>query len=202
MTRFIMTFMAFFAIMNPISNLPVFIALVADDDQNISRKIAAKGVIIAFAIVVVFSIGGQLIFQLFGITIGALKIAGGILVSLIGYHMINGNHSPTNKNLESNPDDPMNVAISPLASPLLAGPGTIATAISFSTGSFSAPLVTLLAFASLCLITYLLLISAKEITNFLGKNALTVITRMMGLILTTIGIQMLIAGLKLTFNLS
>lgn len=116
-SKFILAFMAFFAIMNPISNLPAFMALVADDDQKISRRIAAKGVLLAFVIIVIFVLSGHLLFNLFGITLAALKISGGILVGIIGYKMINGIHSPTNKNLEEHKDDPMNVAVSPLAMP-------------------------------------------------------------------------------------
>lgn len=197
-SKFILAFMAFFAIMNPISNLPAFMALVADDDQKISRRIAAKGVLLAFVIIVIFVLSGHLLFNLFGITLAALKISGGILVGIIGYKMINGIHSPTNKNLEEHKDDPMNVAVSPLAMPLLAGPGTIA----LSSGGLSGKLITILAFAILCVIMYVILISANEITKFLGKNAMTIITKMMGLILMTIGIEMLITGIKIGFHLT
>ncbi|HGD0803166.1 TPA: MarC family protein, partial [Streptococcus agalactiae] len=151
---------------------------------------------------VIFVLSGHLLFNLFGITLAALKISGGILVGIIGYKMINGIHSPTNKNLEEHKDDPMNVAVSPLAMPLLAGPGTIATAMGLSSGGLSGKLITILAFAILCVIMYVILISANEITKFLGKNAMTIITKMMGLILMTIGIEMLITGIKIGFHLT
>lgn len=199
LSKFIMTFMAFFAIMNPISNLPAFMALVAGDSKDISKKVAQKGIVIAFGIVVIFTLFGNDLFHIFGITIHALKIAGGILVALIGYHMINGVHGPANQNINSGKNDPMNVAISPLAMPLLAGPGTIATAISLSDGGFENKLMTIVSFALLCVITYFLLVSANKIMALLGKNSMGIITRMMGLILTTIGIQMLIAGIQGAF---
>lgn len=198
-SKFIMTFMAFFAIMNPISNLPAFMALVAGDSKDISKKVAQKGILIAFGIVLTFTLLGNELFQIFGITIHALKIAGGILVALIGYHMINGVHGPANKNVNSGQNDPMDVAVSPLAMPLLAGPGTIATAISLSDGGFENKLITIVSFALLCVITYFLLISANKIMTLLGKSAMGIITRMMGLILTTIGIQMLIVGIQGAF---
>ncbi|PZO94986.1 MAG: hypothetical protein DI617_04995 [Streptococcus pyogenes] len=198
LSKFFLAFMAFFAIMNPISNLPAFMALVADDDQNISRKIAGKGVLTAFIIVVFFILTGHFIFTIFGITLGALKISGGILVAAIGYKMINGVHSPTNKHLEESRQDPMDVAISPLAMPLLAGPGTIATAISLVGNDTSTKLITILAFALLCLMMYMILLSAKKITQLRGSNAMNVMTRMMGLILMTIGIEMLMTGIKMT----
>lgn len=95
----------------------------------------------------------------------------------------------------------MDIAISPLAMPLFAGPGTIATAITLSQGSFENQLITLTSFFILCLITYSLLISAKTISQVLGKNVMSVITRLMGLILTTIGIQMLVIGIRGAFHI-
>ena len=190
--------MAFFAIMNPISNLPAYMALVADDSQKISRKIAFRSLLIAFVIVTVFIFSGDFIFKVFGITIVSFRIAGGILVAVIGYHMINGNHSPSYKGMEQQAvnSDPMSVAISPLAMPLFAGPGTITTALSLANGGLRNQLITVVAFALLCVITYLLLRSAKQIAGFLGENLMKIITKMMGLLLFSIGIQMIIVSVQ------
>ena len=191
-------FMAFFAIMNPISNLPAYMALVADDSQKISRKIAFRSLLIAFVIITVFIFSGDFIFKVFGITIVSFRIAGGILVAVIGYHMINGNHSPSYKGMEQQAvnSDPMSIAISPLAMPLFAGPGTITTALSLANGGLQNQLITVVAFALLCVITYLLLRSAKQIAGFLGENLMKIITKMMGLILFSIGIQMIIVSVQ------
>ena len=191
-------FMAFFAIMNPISNLPAYMALVADDSQKISRKIAFRSLLIAFVIITVFIFSGDFIFKVFGITIVSFRIAGGILVAVIGYHMINGNHSPSYKGMEQQAvnSDPMSIAISPLAMPLFAGPGTITTALSLANGGLRNQLITVFAFALLCVITYLLLRSAKQIAGFLGKNLMKIITKMMGLLLFSIGIQMIIVSVQ------
>ena len=191
-------FMAFFAIMNPISNLPAYMALVADDSQKISRKIAFRSLLIAFVIVTVFIFSGDFIFKVFGITIVSFRIAGGILVAVIGYHMINGNHSPSYKGMEQQAvnSDPMSIAISPLAMPLFAGPGTITTALSLANGGLQNRLITVVAFALLCVITYLLLRSAKQIAGFLGENLMKIITKMMGLLLFSIGIQMIIVSVQ------
>ena len=191
-------FMAFFAIMNPISNLPAYMALVADDSQKISRKIAFRSLLIAFVIVTVFIFSGDFIFKVFGITIISFRIAGGILVAVIGYHMINGNHSPSYKGMEQQAvnSDPMSIAISPLAMPLFAGPGTITTALSLANGGLRNQLITVVAFALLCVITYLLLRSAKQIAGFLGKNLMKIITKFMGLLLFSIGIQMIITSVQ------
>ena len=191
-------FMAFFAIMNPISNLPAYMALVADDSQKISRKIAFRSLLIAFVIITVFIFSGDFIFKVFGITIVSFRIAGGILVAVIGYHMINGNHSPSYKGMEQQAvnSDPMSIAISPLAMPLFAGPGTITTALSLANGGLRNQLITVVAFALLCVITYLLLRSAKQIAGFLGENLMKIITKMMGLLLFSIGIQMIIVSVQ------
>ena len=197
-SQFFYAFMSFFAIMNPISNLPAYMALVADDSQKISRKIAFKSLLIAFIIVTVFVFSGDLIFKVFGITIVSFRIAGGILVAIIGYHMINGNHSPSYKGMEQQAvnSDPMSIAISPLAMPLFAGPGTITTALSLANGGLRNQLITVVAFALLCVITYLLLRSAKQIAGFLGKNLMKIITKFMGLLLFSIGIQMIITSVQ------
>ena len=197
-SQFFYAFMAFFAIMNPISNLPAYMALVADDSQKISRKIAFRSLLIAFVIITVFIFSGDFIFKVFGIPIVSFRIAGGILVAVIGYHMINGNHSPSYKGMEQQAvnSDPMSIAISPLAMPLFAGPGTITTALSLANGGLQNQLITVVAFALLCVITYLLLRSAKQIAGFLGKNLMKIITKMMGLLLFSIGIQMIIVSVQ------
>ena len=197
-SQFFYAFMAFFAIMNPISNLPAYMALVADDSQKISRKIAFRSLLIAFVIITVFIFSGDFIFKVFGITIVSFRIAGGILVAVIGYHMINGNHSPSYKGMEQQAvnSDPMSIAISPLAMPLFAGPGTSTTALSLANGGLQNQLITVVAFALLCVITYLLLRSAKQIAGFLGENLMKIITKMMGLLLFSIGIQMIIVSVQ------
>lgn len=197
-SQFFYAFMAFFAIMNPISNLPAYMALVADDSQKISRKIAFRSLLIAFVIITVFIFSGDFIFKVFGITIVSFRIAGGILVAVIGYHMINGNHSPSYKGMEQQAvnSDPMSIAISPLAMPLFAGPGTITTALSLANGGLQNQLITVVAFALLCVITYLLLRNAKQIAGFLGENLMKIITKMMGILLFSIGIQMIIVSVQ------
>ena len=120
-SQFFYAFMAFFAIMNPISNLPAYMALVADDSQKFHEKIAFRSLLIAFVIITVLSFR-RFHFKVFGIIIVSFRIAGGILVAVIGYHMINGNHSPSYKGMEQQAvnSDPMSIAISPLAMPLFA----------------------------------------------------------------------------------
>ena len=197
----ISVFMGFFAIMNPIANTPVFLGLTAEDDSVARRKIAAKALILAFIIIVIFSAAGKLIFDLFGITLSAFRIMGGILVGLVGYRMLQGGeHSPvqhpSEEDKQKSLDAELEVAITPLAVPILAGPGTIATAMNFaSAGGVSEIIVTLGAFFVLCVISYVLFVSGERFVKYIGDNGIKVITRMMGLILAVIGVQMLIQGI-------
>ncbi|VAW37175.1 MarC family integral membrane protein, partial [hydrothermal vent metagenome] len=97
----------------------------------------------------------------------------------------------------------LSVAISPLAMPILAGPGTIATAMNFSAGGgLTGMVVTIISFAVLCLITYVFFVFGEKFVTFIGVGALGVITRMMGLILAVIGTQMVIEGLHGAFKLA
>lgn len=193
-------FMGFFAIMNPIANTPIFLGLTAEDSPEIRKKVALKALLLAFALIVLFCLVGKLIFVLFGITLPAFKITGGILVALIGYQMLQGasskEHRPNPANKEGASEAALSIAVSPLAIPILAGPGTIATAMNFaSTGGIREMMVTIGAFAVLCLMTYGFFVSGQRLVKFLGSNGLSVITRIMGLILAVIGVQMLIDGI-------
>jgi multiple antibiotic resistance protein len=193
-------FMGFFAIMNPLANTPVFLALTADDDEGTRRAVARKGLLLAFVIVAVFTVAGPLIFRLFGITLPAFRITGGILVFSIGFSMLGGeaskSHSPT-ETAGSTTDSQLSVAISPLTIPILAGPGTIATAMSFvAEGSTADIVVTIAVFALLCGISYLFFVSGEELVHYLGANAIGAATRLMGLILAVIGVQMFLDGAR------
>jgi len=193
-------FMGFFAIMNPVANTPVFLGLTSDDDPDARKKIAAKALILSFVIIVIFAAAGKLIFELFGITLSAFRIMGGILVAIVGYHMLQGGeHSsvqhPSDEDNQKTLDAKMEVAISPLAMPILAGPGTIATAMNFAAGGVSEFTVTVGAFLVLCIVSYLFFISGERFVKYLGHNGIKVITRLMGLILAVIGVQMLIQGI-------
>ncbi len=200
-------FMGFFAIMNPVANVPIFLGLTSDDDRATTRAIARRSLLLAFAIVAVFAITGKVIFDMFGIGLPAFRIIGGILVALIGFHMLQGNQSaiqhPSDEDKQQSREAALGVAVSPLAMPILAGPGTIATAMSFSSGGGILPVaVTIAMFAVLCAITYVCFVFGEKLVKYLGASALGVITRMMGLILAVIGTQMVIAGLHGAFHLA
>ena len=185
--------------MNPIANTPIFLGLTADDTSQVRKKVAAKSLITSFIIVAFFALLGKMIFHLFGITLPAFRIMGGALVTLIGYHMLHGEqspvHQPSTKPQQHSIEDQLSVAITPLAMPILAGPGTITAAMNnTASGGIMEMAVTIIAFAVLCWITYLFFIYGERLVHFLGHTGLSVVTRIMGLILGVIGVQMLIAG--------
>ncbi len=192
--------MAFFAIMNPIANTPIFIGLTADDDHATRKQVALSAICLAFLIVFCFCVLGKAIFELFGITLPAFRIAGGILVALVGFQMLHGEqskiHNPSYKENMDAKEAELSIAISPLAMPILAGPGTITTAMNYSaTGKLSGIVITIVTFAVLCVITYVFFIFGHGLVKFIGKNGIKVVTRLMGLILTVIGTQMVIQGI-------
>jgi multiple antibiotic resistance protein len=164
------------------------------------RAVAVKGLALAFLIVAIFSVGGKYIFGLFGITLPAFRIAGGVLVFQIGLHMLQGEqskvHQPSSDGAaESSSAAQLSVAISPLAVPILAGPGTIATAMNFvAVRDFLHLAITVGVFALMCAITYLFFVSGEKLVTYIGENAVSVVTRLMGLILAVIGVQMFIDG--------
>ncbi|NMP17611.1 MarC family protein [Thalassotalea sp. Y01] len=191
-------FMAFFAIMNPIANTAVFAGLTGGMNKQQQTNSALKSLFITFSIILMFCLLGKSIFHLFGITIPALRIAGGILVFLVGYHMLQGKSSSMHTSDESADSD---ISVSPLAVPLLAGPGTIATAMNYSaSGGWLEISITIVVFLALCVITFFCFIFSSKIILLVGENGLGIVTRLMGLILTVIGVQMLITGVTAVVN--
>ncbi|MGY0458043.1 MarC family protein [Pediococcus pentosaceus] len=200
---FLLSFTAFFAIMNPFANLPMFVSLTADNSRKEVSAIARLAFIVATVIVALFALLGNYIFSILGINLSALRIMGGIILGLIGYHMIQGNVSPIQHDPKQSVKDSVNsnntdVAISPLAMPVLAGPGTIATTMNLS--SSTNPFIVISAFVVLSVITYFIFIYGEQIMAKLGNNIMNVITKLMGLILATIGVRMLIMGVQVAFH--
>ncbi|HYQ45318.1 MAG TPA: MarC family protein [Polyangiaceae bacterium] len=206
----------FFAIMNPIANIPIFLGLTQGYGVEARRRVALRSTLIAFSTVAVFTLLGQLIFSMFGITIAAFRIAGGVIIFLIGYQMLQGEISPAHQtrrvrdasgDASGAPSRPsviddegmLSVAISPLGVPLLAGPGTIVTAIGFSAGHWRHAVISLIAFALLCVTTWFGFVAGERSVRYLGTSFLTVITRLMGLILAVVGTEMLLEGLRGAF---
>ncbi len=189
----ITVFLGFFAIMNPIANTPVFVGLTEGEDKNSQKKIAFRALLLSFFIVAAFAIMGKTIFNLFGITLTALKLTGGVLVFIIGYQMLHGEASKMHKHRD---DSDIDIAVSPLAVPILSGPGTIATAMNYSSkGGWFEIFITITMFGILCGITYICFIFGQKLEKIMGESGMRIVTRLMGLILAVIGTQMLIEGM-------
>jgi multiple antibiotic resistance protein len=200
LTYALTVFTGFFAIMNPIANTPIFLGLVSDEDVVSQKQIAKKATITAFIIVAAFILAGKYIFQLFGITIPAFKIAGGLLIFYVGFEMLISKKSQVHsvKNVgQSNSND---IAISPLAIPILAGPGTIATAMNDVThATYLHVAVVVIVFAIMTYLNYLAFTSSEKIIKKIGTGLIEVIGKLMGLILTIIGMGMVLAGCHMAF---
>ncbi|MGB5708154.1 MAG: MarC family protein [Arenicellales bacterium] len=192
----------YFAIMNPISNTATFIGITSGDDRATKKAVAAKSLLLAFAIIALVSVAGNLIFKMFGITLASLRITGGIVVFVIGYNMLQGSgaaaHTPGKGDIASSKEAQLSVAVSPLAVPILAGPGTIATAMSFASEGWVHIAVSLAAFALICFVTYLCFVQSDKLVAYLGQNGLNVMTRLMGLIVASIGVGMFLTGIGYT----
>jgi len=191
-------FIGFFAILNPVGNTPVFLSMVGEADRNIIKKVASRAVLVAFIIITIFSLFGHVIFRLFNITLPAFQVAGGIIVFFIGYNQLQGKSVGVDKLKMKESDTTYDdMAVSPLGIPLLAGPGTITTAMNFvgQGHSFINTILIILVFAVVCAITYLMFLLSNDIANKLKPSLIKAISRIMGLILAVIAVQMLINGI-------
>ncbi|HUX53266.1 MAG TPA: MarC family protein [Williamwhitmania sp.] len=193
-------FTGFFAIMNPIANVPIFLGLVDGKSELAKKRIAKTASITAFLIVVVFVILGKYIFELFGITIPAFKVTGGILIFYIGFEMLLSQKSKIHNPEEVDLDD--GIAISPLAIPILSGPGTIVTAMNSVTDASLLRIGIVIAiFAVMIYLTYWAFQLSERIVKTVGANLIAVLGKLMGLILAIMGAGMTIAGIKLAFGI-
>ncbi|WP_291125129.1 MarC family protein [Flavobacterium sp. UBA6031] len=193
-------FMAFFAIMNPIANVPIFVKLTEGLSQKEKIQVAKTANIVAFIIIVSFILIGKYIFEIFGLTIPAFKVFGGVLIFFIGFDMLYS--KKTNVHIEGTTAYDESIAISPLAIPILAGPGTIVTAMNFVVTAGIIPLLlTILIFGFIILITYFAFIYSSYIVKFVGDKKFVVIGKIMGLIIGVLGANMLIQGIKMAFNI-
>ena len=193
-------FIGFFAIMNPIANTPIFLGLVQDQDELSKKRIAKTASIVAFVIVVSFVILGKYIFELFGITIPAFKITGGILLFYVGFEMLMTKKSRIHNQEDVELDD--GIAISPLGIPILAGPGTIVTAMNNVTNAnFIHVGIVITILTLIILLNFLAFYFSNAIVRKIGNHLIAVIGKIMGLILAIMGTGMTIEGMKMAFSI-
>lgn len=199
---FILTvFAGLFATIDPLGNLPLFMSLTAGADDKIKGKIALKSSLYGLLILIVFALFGKYIFDIFQITIPAFKIAGGLLLFYIGFFMIFPKEGNGGKAVPQDDKYYHDIAISPLAIPLIAGPSSIVAIMNFVSDADSMMMEGIVVVFALiiCLITYVLFLSSKYIVKYLGENMINVISKLMGLILTILSVDMVIEGIKLAF---
>ncbi len=195
-------FAGFLAISNPIASTPIFLSITEDETEEMRKEIARRAVVVAFIIVAVLCATGQWLFALLGITLTALQLTGGAIAFIIGYRMLQGDVSNVQSPKASVVDaqdfsTSLDMAVSPLAVPILVGPGTIATALSYSGhGGLAEIAITIAAFGALCLVTYLLFVFGKPLLRYLGKTGIRALNRLMGLVLAVVGVQLLLNGLQ------
>ncbi|MFA5772492.1 MAG: MarC family protein [Thermoplasmata archaeon] len=192
-------FVSLFAIIDSIGNIPIYISLTQDFTKEEKRKVIFIIFSVGTAILIVFAAIGNYIFNLFGITLPAFRIAGGILIFVMAFSMLHGER-PKTKHRKEEIEDAIGreaVAITPLAIPLFVGPGAISVvmiAIGDSSTIFAQIWVFLAIFIAMA-ISCLLLIVADVLFKRMGRTGLMVITRIMGIILASIAIQFVIQGI-------
>ncbi|RKS84530.1 MarC family membrane protein [Orbus hercynius] len=189
-----------FAIVNPVGLLPVFISLTDNLDSE-ARNQTNRLANIAVAVILIISLlAGSFILDLFGISLNSFRIAGGLLVAMIGLSMINGKLGE-NKHTKEDLSESMtktSVAIVPLALPLMGGPGAITSMIVWGTNYYSFGylvgfIICIVIFCGCC---WLLFRSAPFIIRTLGKSGLNVVTRIMGLLLMALGVEIMVGGIR------
>ncbi len=192
------SFAALLPIANPFSTAPLFVAITRHMPRKQRMEQARMACVYMSAILLVTLLAGSLILKFFGISVEALRIAGGLIVAKIGFGMLSPTPEP--KLSDEHQAAAMvadNVAFTPLAMPMLSGPGSIAVTIGLTTGADT--LGEYFAVAAgiilVAIVAWLVLRSATHVVDYLGPTGVTVLTRIMGLLLVCIGIVFIFGGI-------
>ena len=189
---------SFFTLVNPLSVMPLFMTMTKDFDLVYRRKTALKATIVSFFTMISFAFTGQLLFRFFGISVDSLRIVGGVIFFIMGQDMLQariGNTKITPAEMERHVTD---ISITPLAIPMICGPGAITNAIVLMQDAVDMQMKVILICSILiiCLITYLVLFSASPIMKVIGETGNKIMLRLMGLIMMVIAVEFFFAGLK------
>ena len=199
---FLLALSTFFATIGPADLVLVYAALTEKSTQAERRLMALRGTLIATGIMLFFAVFGEAMLKLFGITLPALRIAGGVLLLLISIDMVFARHSGgtgTTPEEETEARTRHDISVFPLATPLIAGPGAISGVILLSTaqGAFTAGWLLVVAAMLLILgLCYLSMLVAIPIQRLLGITGLAVVSRVVGVLLAALSIQFLLDGIK------
>ncbi len=199
MELFIFLFAALFSVLNPIGTVPIFVGLTQDYSKAERSKVSMLTALNVFIILIISFFVGQYVLEFFGITITALRIAGGIIIASSGFSLLNGKFSK-NRGIDKKVKEDIqlrnSIALTPLAMPMLAGPGSISLLIAFYQEHNTANeiMISSLAILVVSLVIFLILHSAHYLAKYLGASGIVAISRIVGFLTIAIGIQYIISA--------
>ncbi|QDF67860.1 MarC family protein [Shewanella sp. SNU WT4] len=202
MAEYIAIFVFFFAVIDPIGTVPVFIAKTSYYSDEKRKRIAFKACGIAALILLFFVIAGEFILKSINIPLSAFQIAGGIVLFIFALSMIFGESKPSE---ELHMSSPLEIAIFPLAVPSIASPGAMLAAVLMTENashSWLEQVITSVIMLSVLLIVLGLLLIAGKIQRFIGTGGASVISRVMGMILASVAVSSVLGGITRYFNLA
>lgn len=190
-----------FFLVDPFAAIPSFLAITQSADPARRKRMARKGAFTCFIVLTSFAIAGQFIFRLFGITLPAFEVAGGLILLLIGLDMLEARRSPTQETLGDAEEAVMkeDAGIVPLGVPMLAGPGAISS-VMVLVGQTPSLLhwemgAILGSIAFTALVSYWVLAAAGRVRQVMGETGIRILVRVMGLLLVALAMQLFIDGL-------
>jgi multiple antibiotic resistance protein len=196
----LIAFTSIFVLVDPIAAVPTFLAMTGVCDRGKRRHMAVRAAWTCFFVLLTFALAGTVIFKLFGITLAAFKIAGGLILGLIGLDMLRAQRSATKETPSeteegAGKEDP---GIIPLGIPMLAGPGSISSVMVLMSQNSDWPhaAVVVCAIAAASAISFVVLAAADRVSGYLHETGIRILTRMMGLLLLAIAVQFVLNGLK------
>lgn len=200
----IASYTALISIVNPFTAMPIFLSLMEGNTEQEIRKTARKASIYMFIVLLTFLLVGTYILSFFGISLSGIRIAGGLIIMRAGLSMLNPDKNGKRLSEEDKVAamDKEDVSFSPLAMPLLSGPGSIAIVIGFGSqaAGVSDYVINGVAVMMVAVTAWVLLTIAPWFVKVIGKTGMTVITRMMGFITVSIGVQFIINGISQFFG--
>jgi len=194
----LLCFTSFFTLINPLGTMPIFMTMTAELNIKDRNQIAKKASIIGFITIIGFALTGQLLFNFFRISVDSFRIVGGVIFFMMGMDMLQarlGQVKIKDSEVKSYVND---ISITPLAIPMICGPGAITNSIVLMQDavSFERKLVLFTSIALVMIITYFVLYSSSRIIKFLGQTGINVMMRLMGLIVMVIAVEFFFSGLK------
>jgi len=203
-THFLVSLSAVFFVVDPIGVVPIFLAITAGDSDEKMRRTALRACLVAGGLLMFFAVFGGVIFQIFGVSLAAFRVAGGILLLITALDMLRARPSETRTSHTEQQEGvhKEDVALVPLAMPLLAGPGAIASAmVLMSKGETLMMAVPVLVAIVLTFVaSYFILRASNLVLRMLKQSGVAILERVMGLILAAIAVQFMADGAKDLLN--